>query len=499
MSQATRLFDGWRGMAPDLPRDDMAKSQVWLMRDWLPRARGSQLEARKDWRYSTHGPLNGPILAQKYISTYGAPHHLVATPTRLYDLDSPEAPDNSWSTATTGLGNPMAALFNLVAVPRTDNQVPIFLHYATGAANPTVQTPGTGVPAGKHVEAWNDYFAIANTVADPGRVNFYGLLGASGVTGVNFDVKGWIDTISDVTGLARARTALLAFHADGVERIRGSIPPSGTGLGDLWREPLMGLGGCTAPHTITYWNDNVMFCDGRGAYITDGIQIKDLTNQAVSRLWQATYTATTRLSAGIYGNYWVVSFLTDTGAPVVLWVYDLLERWWLMFTNIPVSCFVTTFDQREHLYGGTWDGKVIDLGRMWEESDATANMVDENGVAVLPQLETAWYAMSKKDAAKRINQGLLSFDLDETDGWMRVYYSKQVQPTSGEWVLGKEYRQADQVGLIPADQRRKLRTFNVGRESPGFAFKFETGGMIKNLKLYDLSVEGPGVREDSYR
>lgn len=497
MSKATTLFDGWRGMAPDLPRDDMSRAQVWLMKDWIPRARGSQLEARKDWRYSTHGPLNGPVVVQKFISTYGLSHYLAATPTRVYDLDSLEAPDILVS-ATTGLGNPMASLFNLVAIPRNDGNVPVFLHYATGAANPTVQTPGAGVPAGKHVEAWNDYFAIANTASDPGRIHFYGLLGASGVTGVAWDTKSWLDTISDVTGLARTRTSLIAFHADSVERIRGGIPPSGTGTGDLWREPIMGLGGCTSPRSITYWNENVLFCDGRGAYITDGTTIKDLTNQAVSQAWQAAYTSTTKIAAGITGNYWVVSF-TVSGSAVMLWVYDLLERWWLQFSNVPAISFVTTFDQREHLYGGTQDGKVIDVSRMWNVDDATANMVDENGVAVLPQLETAWYSMSKQEAVKRINQGLISMDLDEDAGFLRVYFSKRVQPTSSDWILGKEYREADQVGLIPADQNRKLRTFPVGREAPGFAFRLETGGQIRNLKLYDLSVEGPSPREDSYR
>ena len=502
--KTTKLFDQWRGMAPDNSRDAMNRGEVWLMRDYIPRVLGSLLESRNPWLYYVNGPLNGPVRAQKWVSTLGLNHHLAVTPNTLYNLDVPGSP--RVVTALGGYGeNPMASLYEFVGIPRLSDQLPVFVKYTPGSSVETVLTTHASTPKARHIEAWNAYFVLANftdaTGPHPSRVAWLEPgFPLTGTTTPVYDTKAWWDTSNDVTALARTRTSLLCFHPSGVERLRGGIPPGTNRQTDLWMEPLKGLGGCTHPHTISYWNDNVLFCDGRGAYLTDGTEIRDLTAQGgVSRKWRERYTSTMLLAGGVYADFWVICALESTGTFVDCWICDLYARKWIQFTNIPVASFVTAYDTKEKVYGGTWDGKLIDLSRAWDEADVTTSNVDANGVSVLPQLETAWYAMTKNYAMKRAKNAELALDLDEDAGALNVYVCEQVQPRTGaDWKFLKTIRMTDLDGLVPDARGLVRRRIPLGYEGYGFAFKLETTGTLRNLKLYDFAVEGPIPREESY-
>jgi hypothetical protein len=490
-------------MSPDIARDKMGKDSVWLMRDWVPNDLGSQLESRSPWSYSTNGPLNGPIRTMKWVNTQGLSHHIAVTATSVYNLDTPNAP--RVVSAITGGGNPLASLYEFVCVPRSDDTLPLFFKYDQGATTETILTTDPTTPKGKFVAPWLSYFVLANSVQYPSRLfwleqEFARTPGT--FTTPAYDPKAWLDTSNDITALTRTRTSLLVFHTAGVERMRGGIPPGTNRDDDLWLESMSDDIGCPFPQSIVHWNDNVLFCDTRGAYITDGTQIKSLTQGAISRAWQARgQTPTLRLSSGIWSDFWVVTALrTDTGAFIDCWVCYLPTRKWFTFTNVPCSSFVTATPER--LYGGTWDGKVIDCSHMWDEADPLTDSIDGNAVAVLPSLETAYFTLTNGSVTrKRAKDVFLNYDMDEAAGGLNLYACEQAQPdTNNPYLLLKTFRSADQDAILPVrDARSQVRRkAPLGLSAFGYSFKLQATGTLRNLKLFDFGVEMPSSREDSY-
>ena len=246
----------------------------------------------------------------------------------------------------------------------------------------------------------------------------------------------------------------------------------------MWMEPLIGLGGCNEPHSICYWNDNVLFADARGVYLTDGTQIKDISKQGgIGEEWRKAYNPDWRVAAGVVKDQYVIS-LTDTTAHTFkkCFVCDLDSRSWSVFNNMPFASYVASLGEIEALYGGGLDGKVANVSKIWTVADPTTDTVDGNGLPVLPQLETAWYRMSENMEMKRIKNLYFALDLDETTGAVNVYGSKQPQPTSSDWVLLKTIQEGD----IPDNRGVSMeiaginrRRIPVGVQAYGMAVKIE--------------------------
>jgi hypothetical protein len=501
MKKTVKLFDDWRGMAPDNPRDRMSKNQTWRMEDYISRALGSSLESRQGWIYHVTSPLDAYVTAQIWINTLGGSHHLAATPNTLYNLDVPGTPRAV--TAVPGALWPMTSLYEYILIPRIGDQLPVIIRYS--GASEVLLTTHTSTPKAKVATTWQSRFVLANATGFGNRIFFLSAEWPAGLsTSVAWDPLGFWDTTSDITGLATTRNSLLIFHDGTVERLRGTKPPGQDIEPDVWMEPLIGLGGCNEPHTICYWNDSVIFADARGVYLTDGTTIRDITAQGgIGREWRRAYAPQWRVAAGVVYDSYVVA-MTDTVNKTFkkCFVCDLYSRNWSVFNNIPFSSFVASIGEIERLFGGGLDGKVANLSTMWTEADATTDNVDGNGLAVLPQLETAWYRMSEDEQMKRVKNVFFSFDLNEVNGVVNVYVCEQVQPrTSADWILVKTIQEGDmrdalgQPVLVDGYERRRI---SVGRESYGFAFKIETTGTIKNLKLYDLSAELQPAREATY-
>jgi hypothetical protein len=389
------------------------------------------------------------------------------------------------------------------------NQLPVILRYVPGQANETILTVHASTPQGSVAARWNDYFVIANTAAQPNTLFFSppGFSPLSGNTTPAWDTISYAESSDVVTAMALTRNALLVFHRGSVERLRGSVPPTTNNpSGDIWWEPMIGAGGCREPHTIKFWNDNVLWAESHGIYITDGTTIRDLTAQAgEGRNWRTTYQQQYRLCGGIYDDYYVCAMVDQPSQTFKkCFVVDLYARTITTLTNIPITSIVTTTGETEAVYGGTYDSRIIDLTKMWDAADSTVDTVDGNNVPVLPQLETAWYRISQDEMMKRIRNVFVSFDLTETTGHLKVYGCEQVQPRTGaDWILLRDMRENDLIDQDGNPIAEPLHTYirrrlPLGRESWGFSFKVETTGRIANLKLYDFAVEGPTVREASY-
>jgi hypothetical protein len=501
MKKTVRLFDEWRGMAPDNPRDRMSPNQVWRMEDLISRALGSSLESRQGWQYHVTSPLDGFVTAQIWANTLGGSHHLAATPNTLYNLDVPSAP--RVVAATPGALWPMSTLYEYVLVPRTGDQLPVIVRYA--GQTEVLVTTHASTPKGRVAATWQSRFVLANTVANANRLHFLSQEWVGGMTETPvWDPIAWWDTSADVTGLATTRNSLIIFHEGTVERLRGTKAPGAGVETDIWMEPLIGLGGCNEPHTICYWNDNVIFADARGVYLTDGTTIRDVTSQGgVGREWRRAYDPAWRVSAGVVYDSYVIAMVDTTNMVFKkCFVCDLYSRNWTVFNNMPFASFVASIGERERMYGGGLDGKVANISTMWEEADPTIDTVDGNNVAVRPALETAWYRLGEDEGMKRVRAVYFSFDLAETNGTVKIYVCEQVQPrSSADWILVKTLQENDLIDVNDQPYTTngyERRRIDVGRESYGFAFKLEVEGSIKNLKMYDLAAEVLPSREATY-
>ena len=80
-------------------------------------------------------------------------------------------------------------------------------------------------------------------------------------------------------------------------------------------------------------------------------------------------------------------------------------------------------------------------------------------------------------------------------GWAYTNFSRAFTNLEAKDAGGETVREDGQPMNIDGYRRRRIL---VGRESFGFAFKIETTGLLKNLKIYDLSAELAPQREDSY-
>ena len=408
---------------------------------------GSSLESRQGWDYHVTTPLDGFVTAQVWVNTVGKSHHLAATTHNLYNLDVPATP--RLVVGCEGALWPMATLYEYVLIPRVGDALPVVVRYPAGGGNEVVVTTNTSTPKGKVATTWQSRFVLGNTASNPNWVHFLSQEWLSGMdTTPVWDPKAYWECNGDITGLATTRNSLIVFHEGTVERLRGTKAP-GQGIeDDVWMEPLIGLGGCNEPHSIQYWNDNVLFADARGVYLTDGTTIRDITSQGgIGREWRRAYDPAWRVAAGVVYDSYVIA-MTDTanGLFKKCFVCDLYSRNWSVFNNIPFSSFVASVGERERLYGGGLDGKVANLSTMWLEADPQNDTIDGNDIAVRPVLETAWNRMSDDEGMKRVRNVYFSFDLAETNGMVKVYVCEQVQPRSpADWILVKTLQETDLI------------------------------------------------------
>jgi hypothetical protein len=158
----------------------------------------------------------------------------------------------------------------------------------------TLQNLAGSPPTGMYAGVYKDHALLARSSANDNRLWF----SASGDPTSWDTTAGWWDATGKISGLAPLLNAILIFHDDSVERLRGTTPPPGT---DMVLEPFLDYG-CLDPFSIALWRNRVVFASAGGIYMTDGAGDLDLTLYAgMKPYWQtimANYTSSWRSRAG---------------------------------------------------------------------------------------------------------------------------------------------------------------------------------------------------------
>lgn len=383
------------GIRRDESRAKIGSNALWKSYDFVPELLGAPLRKRGGW--GKKGTWGGtPTYVRQLVDApmNGGHYHLAVTSSgQVYRITYGGA---SW--AIDGTTRNVGAL----------KQNPVF--YFDDVIFPSYDGTQTMSRANETTVSAYTYTATYKpTYLVPWKNRLVGAVGERIVFGPPGDPnQTWDDNsvyvrTQPIVGLAVARSATMIFYAGNIERMRGSIPAGYNVTNDDIVIDDMFVGsmgdplGCIDAHSITYWNDMVIWADRFGIYMTDGAAPLDLTEKGgIKAPWRelmASYTTAQRVAAGVLDNILYVSITNTTShAAVATFCCHLPTRTWWQATNMPFTCFASTGNDVVETYAGveTSTGKVASLSEIMEPT--TYHSDDENnGTAVLPSLESAFY------------------------------------------------------------------------------------------------------------
>lgn len=364
------------GMRRDIDRAMMPGGAVWNLVDFIPDELAAAAAGRGGWTYA--GAALTAATQIKSLSyapfTSGAKLLAIDQQPKLWDVTGASA---ITGTPTTP-GGPPTFHRGLLIIPNDDGTTAVTYYDGT-----TLGTLAGSPPTGKLAAVYKDHALLANSEDNPNRV-WFSAAGDPTSWDTNF---GWWDTTGTVVALGTLLNAVLIFHADSVERLRGTTPPPGS---DMTLEPFLGYG-CLDPFSVAAWRNRIVFASSQGIYMTDGATDVDLTaNAQMKTYWQELldgYDSTWRIAAGVYRDHYIVS-INDGDTLVDCLCVDLREQTMWRFTNLHGSAFVNVTSQlQEKCYMAMWDtGRVAELSSLWSPGASVKR--DGDNTVPTPIIET---------------------------------------------------------------------------------------------------------------
>ena len=439
-----------QGVFNDAARDRLPPGSVWEMTDWVPTILQAGARMRGAWKWQSPpltNPPDGMIFAPFRISP-GA-RLLVANGTLLTDVPMASVGPlgNVPGTIVQAVQNPIFHR-DRVIVPAGDGvSAARFITWNgaafVNAAGPTGDSPNGAY--GKYACLFKDRVVLANTNAQPSGVNFSQV----GDPTLNWNLKSQIFTSYPITGLAQQRQQVLCFHDSTIERIKGTTPPDSTlatPTGDMSLDFLFDRAGCYDARSIAYYQDNVLFADSRGIWLTDGSLVRNVSEQGGAvNLWYRTFARPgppLSIASVVYRNYYLCT-VRHSGQPPITFVVEIPTRRIFTLGNIDSRCYAFSIGTVEKLFGTDQkSAKVSDLTPVFNP-DATVLQVDDDGTAVLPVISTGWSMIDGKVGYKRVIEAHVSYQVTRSDNnecWQMSYVNTptgadksllQLRPTNG--------------------------------------------------------------------
>lgn len=366
-------------MKRDFNRAQMPGGSAWNLIDLIPDQLGAPLRGRGGWAYGDSGAMTSvtSVKALCYAPfSAGAKSLCIGQNSELWRFD----------TGPTDIGaailpaqNP-AFYRDLVIIPNNDGTTAPKSYDRTTLQN-LAGTPPTGMYAG----SFADHAYLARTSAQPQRIYF----SSAGDPTTWNTTSGYVDADGGtLTAVVPLKTMILAFHADSMDRFRGSIPPPGT---DFVQDKGFFSFGCLDAFSVARWNDRVIFANAKGVYMTDGAGWQNLTERAgMSTYYQtqmASYTTSWRLSGWVYRNHYFLSINNGTSV-VDTFVFNMSTGAIWRFSNFHANAgiSVATGGAEEAYFGLTNGGRVGKVSTCWAPVSAVKN--DGDGTGTTPTFET---------------------------------------------------------------------------------------------------------------
>ncbi len=404
MSKPVLLQDTFRGAYQDAPRHQLPKGKVWQVTDMIPNFGGGGLFKRSGWtrpRDVMSAGTSAYAGGCSYAPFVGGPMILG------FDEDGLLYQWGASGTTATNVG----ASYVPVHPPTFYRELAIICDPA-GAAAPkkyngtTLAALGGSPPNGAVSTVYKDHLVLGYASATPNRVWF-----SSAGTTETWDTAAdgqWLDCSAPVRGLATLRNMLFVFEDGQIERIRGDVIPGVVGS-DFVREPAFPTIGCSHPASIAVTDDYVIWANGDGVFLSDGIGVVSLTEQCgMSEYWRtkmvnfsgpSTYT----LAGGIWKGWYLFSVMSGTTI-VMAGMIHIQKREWVTLSNFGATMIavqpmgVAATNRRRMIFSERAAPRISDLDPIFWSVDGvdptTQANADGDGTALTCSVELPYYTGS---------------------------------------------------------------------------------------------------------
>lgn len=465
------------GMVNDPPRTALPESAVYNITDFLVHRPGL-LEKRGGSSYA------GPSLPVGVAYAHGVVHADFPAGKKLVAIGFAGS-TNNLSTVTAGtttnvsslnaeyatLDNPKLHIGTLIITANNGTSAPIYYDGAT-----TVGTLGGTPPPGKFSELYKTRLVLANTLAFPNRAFFSP---TPDITATWNTADSWIDCDHPITGMASLSNQLLVWSLGHMERIIGSTPPPGSDMDHT----VIAAVGCTDARSIVVYNNQAIFANPGGVYITNGAGMQLLTKDRIERYWQSLFsgysTSTWTIAGGLLGSYYIVSIINN-GVLIDTLMLDIERRAWTRHSNIVAGMFSRTTSVSEELYYADRSApRIVALSGMF--TPAAANKTDANGTAVAPTAELR--LVGDTPGLKHHGFGHITLDMRDAgsdDPVMAVSAASGIEATTFSTVT-----ESPLTETVDAERRR----FTIGKVSQAMNVKLQQTGASAKTEVYAVEVE----------
>ena len=404
MAKPVLLQDTFTRMVTDVPRDELPRDAAWIILDYIPNlgvnlqtfGSGGRLVKRGGWVYVSEDVSTDSTGATS-ITAMGLlqPQNRLCLTTDNnkfgYITLPADGAENYTQVSTTSIqsSQPYFQYADKLIILNNDGTTAPKSYDGTTFGN-LAGSP----PTGKFGMGWGDRIIIGNTAANPRRVFFSALGGASWDT-----TYGYVDMLQTITGFAGLPNAILVFGSDRTTRIRGKEPPPDSR--DMVVDDVIFNVGCTFPNSIAVNGPNCIFCNEEGVFMTNGTSlVQDLTELCgIKATWQAYAARTIRtagasagglnnLHGGFIGNYYLAALDPTTISFNIGFLFDLTTMSCVTLSNMNATAVCMTPQIGDELFFAM--GKQIAaMSTMWMPDIGGAQDADER--EIIPLLETRYY------------------------------------------------------------------------------------------------------------
>jgi hypothetical protein len=480
------VADWSRGIVRDASRTALPESAVYDSADYLLHRPGIA-EKRGGTAYAGPAMTGGAYAAAVAVAPFASGTKLIGISesghAHMYEIAAGATTDR----ATLGTGfppvdNPKFRLDTLVIPASNGTTAPQKAYISAGTLAATAL--GGSPPAGKFCEIYRTRVVLGGTSANPNRSFFSP---TPNIEGTWDTTNSFIDHDQAISGYAALHNALLIFTEGTTERIVGSTPPPGSDM-DRAR---VGSVGCTDARSIIVRENNAIFANQDGVWLTNGAGFASLTTEGgIESYWQSLLSsydkASWSIAASTFRSFYVVTILNGATLVATLMCNVPRRAWWRV-TNIKALMYAQAVGvQSELYYADRATNRVTKVSGIFSPSSSNKN--DADGTAVTPSMELK--LIGSGPGLKHFGFGRLSYDMRDaaTDNpTLAVTVAPGLEATTYTAVSESPFAEN-------TDNERKR--FTVAKVSQAVNVKLVQANASSKTELYALEVEQrplPGV------
>lgn len=345
----------------------------------------------------------------------------------------------------------------------------------------TLAALAASAPTAKIAAIFKARLLLANSSANPNRL-WFSPLDPSGTWDTS---NAWVDFDHPITGLATVRNALLVFSSGHCDYLTGSVPPGTDGF-DMAAGPLGDIG-CADARSIDTWQDNVIFANLNGVYMTNGAAFRSVTeppefgNAGIGDYWRSLLDGANSnwsIAGGVIGDFYLVTVRDSTDTLVTTLMCYLPRRSWWPLANFDAGMYASRTSGPELYYAARDIPRVVTVAGIFTPDASNKN--DADGTAVEPTLTTRFLGSGPTLKA----YGFARVTYDARDAGDAPTVAVSVAP-GAEAATFADVAESPLAATSDAVRKR----FSINKDAQGVTVKFTQSGPSSQTKLFALEVE----------